>query len=130
MSTATTSSRARWWHPPAFSLFLGAVMFAAAWIGDDLRAAIFSFLVIAAVAALFALGGRFETIRLMRQPDERWSAIDLRATAISGMSVVTVVIGAFVVELARGQDGQPWSLIGAVGGVSYIVAIAFLRWRS
>jgi len=105
-------------------------MFAAAWIGDDLRAAIFSFLVMAAVAALFALGGRFETIRLMRQPDERWSAIDLRATAISGMSVVTVVIGAFVVELARGQDGQPWSLIGAVGGVSYIVAIAFLRWRS
>ncbi len=66
----------------------------------------------------------------MRQPDERWSAIDLRATAISGMSVVTVVIGAFVVGLARGQDGQPWSLIGAVGGVSYIVAIAFLRWRS
>lgn len=129
MSTAMTGSRARWWHLPAFSLFLGAVMFVAAWIGDDLSTAVFSFLVMAVVAGLFALGGRFETIRLMRQPDERWSAIDLRATAISGIAVVTVVIGGFVVELARGQDGQPWSLIGAVGGISYIAAIAVLRWR-
>ena len=124
------SSRDRWWYLPAFSLFLGAVMFVAAWIGDDLRAAVSSFLVMAAVAALFALGGRFETIRLMRQPDERWSAIDLRATAASGMAVILVVIGAFVVELARGEDGRPWSLLGAIGGLTYVVAIAVLRWRT
>ena len=39
-------------------------------------------------------------------------------------------IGAFLVEVARDDDGQPWSQLGAVGGVTYIIAVALLRWRS
>jgi hypothetical protein len=44
--------------------------------------------------------------------------------------LITVIIGAFLVEVARGEDGQPWSQLGAVGGVTYIIAVALLRWRS
>ena len=41
-----------------------------------------------------------------------------------------VIIGAFLVEVAQGQDGSPYSALGAIGGLAYIPAIAFLRWRS
>jgi len=46
------------------------------------------------------------------------------------MALVSVIIGAFVVELARGHDGNPYGWLGAVGGVTYLVAIVVLRLRS
>ena len=62
--------------------------------------------------------------------DERWAMIDLRATAYTGLVLVVVIIGAFCVEVARGEDGSPWSLLGAVGGVAYVVFVAILRFRT
>ena len=56
--------------------------------------------------------------------------IDLRATAITGVVLIIVVIGGFLYEIARGQDGSPFALIGAIGGLAYIIAVAVLRWRS
>ena len=38
--------------------------------------------------------------------DERFRQIDLAATAITGVVLITVVIGAFLVEVARGHDGS------------------------
>jgi hypothetical protein len=46
------------------------------------------------------------------------------------MVLIAVIIGAFLVEVAQGQDGQPWSLLGAVGGLAYIISVALLRHRS
>jgi hypothetical protein len=36
---------------------------------------------------------------------------------------------AFVVEIARGHSGWPYSMIGAVGGVAYLAAVIVLRIR-
>ena len=44
--------------------------------------------------------------------------------------LVVVIIGAWLVEIAQGKDGSPYALLGAVGGVAYILAVALLRWRS
>ena len=44
--------------------------------------------------------------------------------------LIFVIIGAFLVEVAQGKDGSPYSALGAIGGVAYILSIAFLRWRS
>jgi hypothetical protein len=41
-----------------------------------------------------------------------------------------VIIGAFMVEVAQGKDGSPYSQLGVVAGVSYVAGVAFLRWRS
>ena len=46
--------------------------------------------------------------------DERFRQIDLAATAIAGIVVITVIIGAFLVEVARGHDGSPYAALGAV----------------
>ena len=76
--------------------------------------------------------GRSETVSGLSGPgrDERWEKIDIHATALTGMVLISVIIAAFLVEVARGEDGQPWSQLGAVGGITYIICIAVLRARS
>jgi hypothetical protein len=123
--------RSRWWMP-LFSLALGAAFLAAYAIGGDAGEGVFAFGVMAALAALFFFGRRSETLSGLGGPgrDERWAAIDLKASAIAGLLLITVVIGAFMYEIANGDDGSPYAQLGAIAGVAYIVAIAFLRWRS
>ena len=41
-----------------------------------------------------------------------------------------MIIGAWLVEIAQGKDGSPYAQLGAVGGLAYVLAVAFLRWRS
>jgi hypothetical protein len=43
--------------------------------------------------------------------------------------VIIVLTGAWLWELAHGEDGSPYGQVMAVGGVAYLVAIALLRWR-
>jgi hypothetical protein len=123
--------RSRWWMP-LFSLALGAAIFAAFAIGGDAGQGALSFAVMAAVAALFYFGGRSETLRGLGGPgrDERWAAIDLRASAVAGFVLITVVLGAWLWEVANGDDGSPYVQVAAVAGVAYIAAVAFLRLRS
>ena len=123
-------SKSRWFLP-AFAVALGVAMLAAMWIGGDPGAGLFSLGVMVAFGALILFGGRSETIRGLRGDgrDERFRQIDVVATAIAGSAVITAIIVAFLVEVARGQDGSPYSWLGAVGGIAYLIAIAVMRIR-
>jgi hypothetical protein len=57
-------------------------------------------------------------------------SIDLRATAISGLAVIVAVIVGFLWEIAHGRSGQPYALLGAIAGLTYLLALVWLRWRS
>ncbi|HEY2438319.1 MAG TPA: hypothetical protein VGH93_14150, partial [Solirubrobacteraceae bacterium] len=61
--------------------------------------------------------------------DERFRQIDIHATALAGLAVIIAIIVAFVIELAKGHNGSPYSWLGAVGGVTYLIAIIALRIR-
>jgi hypothetical protein len=117
---------------PLFSLVLGALMFAALALGGHPGDGLKAFGVMAAVAALFLFGGRSDTLRGLAGPgrDERWAMIDLRATALAGMVLIAVVIGAWLYEIASGEDGSPYSQLGAIAGLAYVLAIAVGRLRS
>jgi hypothetical protein len=123
--------RSRWWMP-LFSLGLGGVMFGAYAIGGEPGEGAIAFGVMAAVAALFLFGGRSETLRGLGGPgrDERWAAIDLKASAFAGLVLIAAVLGGFVYEIANGEDGNPYGQLGAIAGLAYIAGVAFLRWRS
>ena len=133
MQTATNKPiyRSRW-YMPAFSVFLGLLMLGAFWIGGDLADGLWALGVMVALAAGILVFGRSETVRGLSGPgrDERWAKIDITATALTGFVLIAVIIGAFLVEVAQREDGEPWSQLGALGGVTYIVAVAVLRWRS
>ena len=110
MPTATSDGKGRrmhtlWrsrWTLPVFSLFLGAAMLAAMWVGGSLRDGLYSFAVMAGVALILLLGGRSETIRGLRGDgrDERFAMMDMRATAFAGSVVIGVIIVAWLVEVA------------------------------
>ena len=119
------------WFLPLFSVALGLLVFAAQWIGGNPGSGLVSLAILTAFGALILAGGRSETIRGLRGDgrDERFRQIDIHATAIAGLAVTTAIIVAFVVELARGHDGNPYGWLGAVGGVSYLVAVIALRIR-
>ncbi len=117
---------------PAFSLALGALVLAAFALGGRTADGVKALAVMAALAALFVVGSRSETLRGLGGPgrDERWAMIDTRASAFAGLVLVTVLVAVWLLELAAGRDGSPYGQLLAVGGVAYVAAIAWLRWRS
>jgi hypothetical protein len=43
--------------------------------------------------------------------------------------VITAIIVVFVIEPARGHDGSPYAWLGAIGGLTYLLAVVVLRLR-
>ena len=119
------------WLTPLICLGLGGVVFAVFWLGGDFGGGVISFAVLAAFGLiLLLLTGRSETVRgLTVGRDERFAQLDLRATAVSGMVVLLAALVAWLVATARGQSGSPYGWLLAIGGLAYLIAFAFFRWR-
>ena len=119
------------WFQPLLAVVFGFVFLAALWIGGDPEGGLYALAVMVGFGALILLGGRSETVRGLRGDgrDERFRQIDMAATAIAGMVLITAIIVAFLVEVARGHDGSPYAALGALAGVAYLAAVAVLRWR-
>jgi hypothetical protein len=121
------------WFMPAFSLFLAAAIFVAYWIGDEPGTGAGGAAILVAMGALIYFGGRrSETISGLGGPgrDERWERIDVHATALTGIVLIIAIIASWLVEVAKGDDGSPYTQLGAIGGLAYLLAVAVLRWRS
>ena len=119
------------WFLPAFSLVLGLVMLAVSWLGGSLGQGLISLAVLAALGLIILLAGRSETVRGLRGDgrDERFAQIDLQATALSGLAVIVALIVAWLVATARGQSGSPYGWLLAIAGLTYLLAVAWFRWR-
>jgi drug/metabolite transporter (DMT)-like permease len=119
------------WFLPLFALALGGVVFGAEAIGGHPGDGLISLGIMALAGAVFLFGGRSETIRGLRGDgrDERFQRIDIHATAFAGTAVIFAIIVAFVVELAHGHNGNPYSWLGAIGGIAYIAAVILMRLR-
>jgi hypothetical protein len=117
--------------PPLFALALGVVVFIAQWIGGDPRSGLVSFAIMAGFGLLVLLGGRSETIRGLRGDgrDERFRQIDIHATAIAGLAVISAIIIAFLVDVARGHSGATYGWLGAIAGLAYLGAVIAFRIR-
>ena len=127
---ATAMFRSKWFLP-GFSVALGLAFMVALWAGGKPMDGVFSLAVLTGLGLLILLGGRSETIRGPRGDgrDERFARLDLVATAIAGNVLIAIVIGACIWEWAHGRDGSPFVQLGAITGVTYVLAVGFLRWR-
>jgi hypothetical protein len=129
-----TAKQAWWtqkWFLPAFAAVLGLIMWGASWAGGHPAQGAASFAIMAAFGAVFVFGGRSETIRGMRGDgrDERWAMIDMKATALAGIAVIIAVIVGFVIEIAHGRSGWPYTMLGAIGGIVYLLGFFVGRRR-
>jgi len=116
-----------------YSLALGTIIFAAFALGGNVAGGAKAFAPFVGAAALFYFGSpRSEMLSGLGGTgrDERWAAIDLRASAFGGVVVLVATAGAWLYELANGRDGEPYGQLLALGGLAYIVAMAFLRGRA
>jgi hypothetical protein len=88
--------------------------------------------VMAAAGAFYAFGGRFQIVRQARGDfeDERDATINLRAMAATGTTLVIVLTGCIVFELARGNNPSPYSMLMATGGATYAAVLVVNRLRS
>jgi hypothetical protein len=129
--TSTAKRRLVRWTTPAVGLLIGVAYLVAGLAGGNPGFGLKGFALMVAVTIALVLAARYsETVRgLLDRTDERISAIDLKATAFTGMVLIFAIIVAFVVEIARGQDGMPYAWLGAVGGIAYVVALIALRLR-
>ena len=120
------------WAVPLVCVLLGLAFLAVFWISGNPGAGLGSLAVMVAYGLLLLLGGRSEIVRTLRgqAPDERYGMFDLRATAITGTVTLSVLVGATLYELARGQDPSPYVTIIAIAAVTYLAALLWLRWRS
>ena len=128
-SPAVTRSK---WFMPLFCLALGLVLLAVNWLGGQLVWGAVSLAVLAAFGLLILLlTGRSETVKgLTVRRDERFAQIDLRATAVAGLVVLVTMIVAWMVATAQGRSGHPYDWLVAISGFTYLLALAFFRWRS
>jgi peptidoglycan biosynthesis protein MviN/MurJ (putative lipid II flippase) len=130
MQTTSKTSR-KYLATPIFAAAMGVVYLVALSVaGDPVDGVLALAVMVAFGGALLVARRRSETVKgLLDHRDERISSIDLRATAITALAMIAVVLVAFVVQIARGQSGWPYSMIGFVGGVSYVGAVIYLRIR-
>ncbi|HVX41069.1 MAG TPA: hypothetical protein VHB25_15995 [Gemmatimonadaceae bacterium] len=127
----TTLTRTKWFLP-LFSLALGVLMLVAQWIGGDPGSGLASLAIMAALGVVFLAGGRSETIRGLRGDgrDERFCQLDIRATAFAGTAAIAAIIVGFMVDVATGGNGAPYTWLGAIAGVAYLGAVVYQRIRS
>jgi len=127
--TAKTSRK--YLATPIFGTAMGLVYLVALSIAGSPVWGVFALAVMVAFSgALLLARRRSETVKgLLDRNDERITAIDLRATAITAFALIAVILIAFVVQIARGQSGWPYGMLGFVAGVTYVVAVIVLRVR-
>jgi hypothetical protein len=129
MSTKTT---ARHLATTGMLAGLGAAVTLASWAGGQpyLAVMLAAFYVLCCGLAYVRSRGGGDVAALLRlSGDERQRLLDLRATAITGLVTLAFCLGGAVIDLARGGTGNPWALICAVGGLTYVVALAIVRHR-
>jgi hypothetical protein len=120
------------WLVPLVTVGLGGVIFVAELQDDDLASGLIWLVILGAVGALTAFGGRFEPVRQARgaDEDERDLLHNRSAMAVAGTVLVIVLTGAVVYQLVRGEDVAPYAWPLAIGGASYAIALLALRWRA
>ena len=121
------------WVLPLLSLLIGIAYLLAATVGGKPQLGLEMFGIMAAFAVgIVVLGGRSETIRGLRgdERDERFAMLDLRATAYTALVLILAILGGFIYEIARGRGGAPYFWLGALAGVTYLVCVIVLRFRS
>jgi hypothetical protein len=127
----TNQWRSRWLVPLVPAALGGVVVIAAATAGH-LAGGLVWFAALVAVGGLSAFAERFETARRGHRPveDEREAMINTRAMSTTGIVLVIVLTACIAFTLARGESTSPYAALIAVGGVSYVVALLVLRYRS
>jgi len=119
------------WAVPGVAAVIGVAYLVTGLVGDDVAFGVFGLVLMLGAGGAFVLAARWsETAAGLRdRTDERINEIDRSASLAAGMVVLLAVLVMFMVEIAQGEDGSPYSQLGALGALSYVVSLTWLRFR-
>lgn len=135
MSTMRTDEmkRTRRWLVPVLCVVFAAA-YAVVFLANDkpLAAVLGAGVMLGYGLVLVTFSRRSETVALLREdaPDERRSVIMMKASASTLHVIVVLALAMVFVELARGDDPGAWGTVCAVGGLAFIVSVAYYSRRS
>lgn len=83
------------------------------------------------LAAAVALGGRSETLRLVRgeADDERSVALESQALSITSLVLTIALVGLFLAAGLRGESGLVYGALLLLGEATHLAALAILNRR-
>ena len=116
-------SRRQRWIVPALCLFAGIGYVAIFLYRREPWMAVSGFVIMAVYGLVLVLASRrSETAAVLRGEltDERRVDINRQASAFTLNVLILVALGGFVISLLQGHDGNPWILICAVAGATYL----------
>ena len=131
MSTTSKVPATTRWAVPGLGAIIGGGYLVAGLVGGDVSFGVFGLaLMLAAAAAFIFLARRSETAAGLRdRTDERINAIDRSASLAAGTAVLVAAAVMFMVEIAQGKDGSPYYQLAALGGITYLLSLVWLRYR-
>jgi hypothetical protein len=131
MQTAAPSPQSRRWVP-ALVAALAIPTFVAFWIGGNPRAGLIWGSLSIAFAIVLVLGGRSNTIRLLRgeDDDERSLSLELQATTLTAVALIVALAVLFLVTAARGESPLVYGLLLLLAETTHLGALAVLNRRS
>jgi hypothetical protein len=117
---------------PLFVAVLAIPTFLAFWIGGNPRAGLIWGSLSVLFALILAVGGRSDTIRLLRgeDDDERTLELETRATMLTAVALIVALAVLFLVTAARGDNPLVYGLLLLLAEVTHLVALAVLNRRS
>jgi hypothetical protein len=120
------------WFQPLFAVLLGVVVLVVMSLGGHSSRGGVGLAVLAAFGAFLLLGGRSDTVRGLRGDgrDERFELMRLKAAGLAGRVVVLAVVAAYLVRVAEGHSGAPYSWLSALAGITFLLSFGCQRWRS
>lgn len=120
------------WLTPVLVAAVGVPTFAAFWIGGRPELGAVWAAVSVAFGLVVALGGRSDTIRMLRgtEDDERTRLLEYKATTAMGIVLVVALVGLFMAAGIRGENGLVYGVLLLLAEATHLVALAVLNRRS
>lgn len=122
---------ARPWLMPTLVAAVGVPTFLAFWVGGRPLLGLVWAGVSVAFGLVLALGGRTETIQMLRgdADDERTLALETQAMTITAVVLVVVLAGLFLAAGVRGESGLTYAILLLLAEATHFGALAVLNRR-
>lgn len=120
------------WLVPLLVAAVAVPTVAAFWIGGRLALGLLWGAVTVAFGVALAVGGRSETLRMLRgtEDDERTLLLEHKAMTFVALVLVVALAGLFLAAGVRGDSGLVYGLLLVLAEATHVAALAVLGRRS
>jgi hypothetical protein len=111
---------------------VGLPTFVAFWIGGRPELGAVWAAVSIAFGLVLAVGGRSDTVRMLRggEDDERTMVLEYQAMTITTVVLVVVLAGLFLAAGVRGESGATYAILLLLAELTHVGALVVLNRRS